>query len=307
MSYDNPDRITMPLAVYQEDIDQEIGVEAQQRMLNAGINENRIAQLRAFVAPLDKPITTDVELKDVQMALSELVSLRNKAKRICEMGRRPALMVQRAYLNIEKYVTSQIAEIEAPLEARKKAWVAEQERLKREEQERQDALKRHRRMAIEDMGFVLQTRIGEPDAYALGSTRIEVERVETAPEPEWAELLRSAGIVKAEEDARRLEEAQARQKLEDDLKAREQELARKQREFDERAKAHPIEEAKPEPVAEPAQPAAAIIVADARLWFDWVQVIRRSAPEFTHPAFISARDSVITAVESQMPNHGEQE
>lgn len=224
------DRLTLPIAIFQEDIDAEVSLEVQQKMVMAGIHEERIAQLRELAAPYDVEVTSEADMKALQGAVSELASLRIKAKRICEQGRRPALMVQKAYISIEKYVTGQIAAIEQPLLLRKEAWQAKLEAQKQEEQARIDAERRARRQAFEDIGFVRRTGdFGQADYYELGTTRIELARIESSAEPEYQELLRSSRIVVAEQKAKEEAALEDMRLAEEALRARE--AALKEREL----------------------------------------------------------------------------
>ena len=74
--------------------------------------------------------------KDLYNAHQYLKNLISTAKNACKEGREPALEEQRKWIELEKGIVSWIETIEAPIEKQRKAYEAEQARIKAEEKKR---------------------------------------------------------------------------------------------------------------------------------------------------------------------------
>ena len=74
--------------------------------------------------------------KDLYNAHQYLKGLISTAKNACKEGREPALEEQRKWIELEKGIVSWIETIEAPIEKQRKAYEAEQARIKAEEKKR---------------------------------------------------------------------------------------------------------------------------------------------------------------------------
>lgn len=232
--YIRPDRITEPIAVFQEDLNEQVDGVVQDKLAKANITEYALAALKEEASTLPSVITNDAELKRVQGIITKATNMRTTAVRICEQGRRPAIMLQKAWISREKEVVSMISSIEEPLKALKQAYIDEQDRKEAEELKRREEEKVARYMALQDIGF---TRVMDPiggDYFILAGTHIKVSDIDTYEAAAWAITLKQAEIVAGEErdrkeaEAKRHEEERiAREEAERKLREQQEELDRK--------------------------------------------------------------------------------
>lgn len=229
-----------PAAVFQEDVNEEVNLVVQDKLAKANITEQHLSELRKELGPLaDKAITNKEEAALVQGGLTKLIRTRGIITKICEAGRKPAIQLQRAWIATEKELNGVVLEIEKPLQARKDAWVAEQNRIEAEELERQQQAIQARLLALEKLGFVRRSAEGlMEDRYVLGETALPILDITTADDERWANLLRGAEMAaKEEQDRKDQAEAEQREKERlakeeaDRVKAAAEETARKEREL----------------------------------------------------------------------------
>ena len=232
--YIRPDRITEPIAVFQEDLNEQVDGVVQDKLAKANITEYALAALKDEASTVPAVVTNDAELKRVQGLITKATNMRTTAVRICEQGRRPAIMLQKAWISREKEVVGMIKAIEDPLVAIKQAYLDEQARKEEEERQRIEAEKVARYMALQEMGF---TRIMDPiggDYYTLAGTVIRVADIDSYETTAWGITLKQAEVVAGEERDRKEAEAKkaeeeriAREEAERKLREQQEELDRK--------------------------------------------------------------------------------
>jgi hypothetical protein len=240
------DRYTTPIAVFQEDLDQEVDVIVQDKLAKASITDYVIDSLREEAAPLAaiERIESDEQYKLVQGMLTKLIRTRNVAVRICENGRKPLNMLRNAWIAKEKEVVGRVEEIEAPLARLKDAYKAEQERKAQEEEASKQAARVARYTQIEQLGFTRRYRVDGTQVYFLGETEFEVEAIDAADTETFPNMLRSARMVQEEIQAARaqqeLEAQQERERIaqeQEALRQQQAEMARREAEMREREEA----------------------------------------------------------------------
>jgi len=217
----------MSHTVFQEDIDQEVDVVVQDKLQKRNITEITLSNMKERLLPIAaNPITSKAELAVVQSGITEATRTRGIVVKLCKAGREHAIKEQRAWIAKEKEIVGIIEEFEEPLRARKVEWEAEQDRIMQEENAKTEARINARILRMEELGFVRRTGDGvSPDRYVLNDTAIELFRITTSNDDEWANLERSAFIIveeikeKAEAEAKAKAEVEAAAKAEADKQA----------------------------------------------------------------------------------------
>lgn len=243
------DRFTPIPTVFQEDINENVELTVQQRLVKAGITEHALTTMRQAAERYMRPITSKNELEELQTGiLTPLVKMRTRIERICKKGREEANMIRNAWIAEEKTYTGLVKEIEEPLQRYKDEWKEAQERVKREEEAEAERQRQFRYAELEGLGCVRRAPSGtDPERYVIGGTVIPLDLIDTADAPTWENLTWQAQVIadelraKAEaEEAARLAEAnrQAAIAAENERKGRElAEQERLLREREEQARA----------------------------------------------------------------------
>jgi hypothetical protein len=232
------DRLTPIQTVFQEDVDEEVGLTVQQRLMKAGITEEQLSSLRSAIQPYMRPVHTKAELEELQKnALTPLVKMRTKIERICKKGREEANMIRNAWIAEEKTYTRMVKELEEPLNKYKEEFRAEQERIKREEEAEAERQLQVRYAALDSIGCVRRAAVGDtPERYVMGELSIPLDTINSADADTWDNLLRSARMIAEEVEAKkRYEEAKMLADAEA-LRQQEADIARRQKELEEREK-----------------------------------------------------------------------
>lgn len=220
--------MTQATPVFQEDVTQQVDVVLQDKLEKSNITEQSLSALKAELADIAAIKVEDKKsLALVQGGITKAVNVRNNIVRICKKGREAAIMEQRAWISKEKELVGVVEAMEKPLVALKEAYVAEQERIEREELERKEASIKARFVAIEALGFRRETAIDGDDTYRLGSTVLLVTDISMSDGDRWTNILRSAQVVAEEiamaEGVRQQEEERVKKEAAE-LEARRKEL-----------------------------------------------------------------------------------
>lgn len=206
-------------AIWQEDVTQQVDVVLQDKLEKSNITDHTLSALKAELTEIAAIKVEDKKsLALVQGGITKAVNIRNNIVRICKKGREAALMEQRAWIAKEKELVGVVEAMEKPLVALKEAYIAEQDRIEREELERKEAEIKSRFAAIEGFGFTRRTGVGREDYFSNGKTEVEIADISTADEEAWAMLADSLERdwrieqerLKAEEEAKRQEEERMR-------------------------------------------------------------------------------------------------
>ena len=111
--------------VFQDELNAEVSLAVQTKLADANITEAHLANLKAELLPLaEEPITDDARAALVKGALRKVSNTKGIIERICKVGRRPALLAQRAWIAAENELTAVTEEIQKPLKARMDEWEA---------------------------------------------------------------------------------------------------------------------------------------------------------------------------------------
>ncbi len=226
------DRITDLSTVFREDVEQDVDLVVQDKLVKAGITEEEVAAMREAAQAVMKPVESEADMKSLQKVLTPIVAMRTRIKAICKKGREHSNMVSKAWIAKEKEYVALVATVEDPLTAYKEAWKAEQERVKAEEEAEAKRILQARYAELEGIGMVRRTAtIDAPERYEIGPVMFPVDRIDTADLGAWMHMTDTAKAEAAKINAARAE-AEAKAKAEADrLAAAQAELDRKAKEL----------------------------------------------------------------------------
>ena len=226
------DRTTDLSTVFREDVEQDVDLVVQDKLVKAGITEEEVAAMREAAQAVMKPVESEADMKALQKVLTPIVAMRNRIKAICKKGREHSNMVSKAWIAKEKEYVALVATVEDPLTAYKEAWKAEQERVKAEEEAEAKRILQARYAELEGIGMVRRTAtIDAPERYEIGPVMFPVDRIDTADLGAWMHMTDTAKAEAAKINAARAE-AEAKAKAEADrLAAAQAELDRKAKEL----------------------------------------------------------------------------
>lgn len=226
------DRITDLSTVFREDVEQDVDLVVQDKLVKAGVTEEVVVAMREAAQAVMKPVQSEADMKALQKVLTPIVAMRTRIKAICKKGREHSNMVSKAWIAKEKEYVAMVATVEDPLTAYKEAWRAEQERIKAEEEAEARRILQARYAELEGIGMVRRTAtIDAPERYEIGAVMFPVERIDTADLGAWMHMTDTAKAEAAKINAARAE-AEAKAKAEADrLSAAQAELDRKAKEL----------------------------------------------------------------------------
>lgn len=226
------DRITDLSTVFREDVEQDVNLVVQDKLVKAGITEEEVAAMREAAQAVMKPVESEADMKALQKVLTPIVAMRTRIRAICKKGREHSNMVSKAWIAKEKEYVALVATVEDPLTAYKEAWKAEQERVKAEEEAEAKRILQARYAELEGIGMVRRTAtIDAPERYEIGPVMFPVDRIDTADLGAWMHMTDTAKAEAAKINAARAE-AEAKAKAEADrLAAARAELDRKAKEL----------------------------------------------------------------------------
>lgn len=225
-----------PITIFQEDINAEVSSVVQDKLDKANITEMSLAQLAdelADLAKLDPNKNGNKQL--IQGGITKAKSTRNNIVRICKKGREFHIQSQKAWIQQERELVAVVEAAEKPLQDIKDRWVAEEERIEREELERQETAIRARLVAIERFGFSRRTGSIDKSAdyYTNGITTIEMSAITMSDEEVWGNVLKGIEIAWNEEQERKAKEAEAAAHEAERIRLAQEDIERKQRELKE--------------------------------------------------------------------------
>lgn len=226
------DRITDLSTVFREDVEQDVDLVVQDKLVKAGITEEVVVAMREAAQAVMKPVESEADMKALQKVLTPIVAMRTRIKAICKKGREHSNMVSKAWIAKEKEYVALVATVEDPLTAYKEAWKAEQERIKAEEEAEAKRILQARYAELEGIGMVRRTAtIDAPERYEIGPVMFPVDRIDTADLGAWMHMTDTAKAEAAKINAARAEaEAKAKEEA-DRLAAAQAELDRKAKEL----------------------------------------------------------------------------
>lgn len=226
------DRITDLSTVFREDVEQDVDLVVQDKLVKAGITEDELDAMREAAQAVMKPVQSEADMKALQKVLTPIVAMRTRIKAICKKGREHSNMVSKAWIAKEKEYVAMVATVEDPLTTYKEAWKAEQERIKAEEEAEARRILQARYAELEGIGMVRRTAtIDAPERYEIGPVMFPVDRIDTADLGAWMHMTDTARAEAAKINAARAE-AEAKAKAESDrLAAAQAELDRKAKEL----------------------------------------------------------------------------
>lgn len=154
------------------------------------------------------------------------------AEKICEAGRSDAVKIQKLWLNKQKQVLGQIAEVQDPLDAEIKKFEDEEARIKELEIQRQEEQFMQRQTALLKMEAVYGN-----NCLVLGSVSYEIQNIKEADEEIWTDTILpkyQREFAKVEEEKALIEkqkkEAEEKLRLEQEELKKQQDELNKQRE-----------------------------------------------------------------------------
>ena len=232
--------------VFQDELNAEVSLAVQTKLADANITEAHLANLKAELLPLAaEPITDDARAALVKGALRKVSNTKGIIERICKVGRRPALLAQRAWIAAENELTAVTEEIQKPLKARMDEWEAIAAAKQAEEVARWTAKINARKERMATVGFRFNPLTKEYELPGFASINEEGVIGLNVDDLQFAEWLLDLERQVTEHRERQEEEERTRriaaealaekQRVEADrIAAAQAELARKQNEMDAR-------------------------------------------------------------------------
>ena len=231
MSTDNEqmsDRLMPILTVFQEDLNEEVSLMAQDLMAKAGLADENIAYVLDQVRPLlSKPVTNDEDLDALQKgAITPLMQMRVRIEKLAKRGRERANMERTAWINVEKEAIARFKDVEDAAMRMKEEYKESVRKAKEAEQRAYEAQLQYRYARLEEAGAIRRAATAsEPDRYVISGASYPVADIDSMDGPTLDTLVRSALMLK--EEAER-EEAEKRAEYERMTKAA-AELAERER------------------------------------------------------------------------------
>ncbi len=209
------DRLMPVSQVFQEDVDEDVSVRAQELMVKAGLGEEAIALAVDAARPFIKPITSEEDLTALQKgALTPLVHLRVRIEKLCKRGRERANMERAAWIKMEKYAIGQFSDVEDRLAELKQEWKEREAKAKEEEEREAERQCQYRYGRLEAAGATRRSATDtEPERFVIGDAAYPVADIDSMDEADLSKLEASASALReeaervAQEKERELREA----------------------------------------------------------------------------------------------------
>ncbi len=177
-------------STFQQDVDERVGLTAQDKLAKANITEQYLSTLKSDLEHLMEPITDERGLELVNGGLMRTQKTRKTITTICKAGRESAIKEQRAWIAQKKELVARVTEIEGPLQRVKSVYVAEQERLRLEVEKAAEKKINDRLQVVQDLGFVYHVATNfSPVLYTLNDHEVQVEDITTSTDEHWLLLL----------------------------------------------------------------------------------------------------------------------
>lgn len=202
--------------------------QIENALVKENITDKVIRQLKeTFGGMALKSIDDKESYLDIKKGRTEVRRIGILVEKVCKKGREDAVAIQKKWLNKEKEVLAQIAEVQDPLDAEIKKFEDEVERKENEEKQKREEAFIARQASL--LKYGAEYKNGN---YELGEISYETELIKNSDSEVWDEVIlpKYKRVYEQKEAARVVEETKRREEMERQDKER-KELEEKQAAF----------------------------------------------------------------------------